>query len=816
MDPKMTECRHCGGEFSLTHGLQPRENHLMRHKNIPEAAREAVLRVLSENGISQRALDHWRGTTAIRSEGGVEGGVKAEGSVLHLDGPIVSNADAAFLAWFGMGAISPESFRNALNGMSGEIQLRMNSPGGSTFAEAAIKSDLFDWRKDTEENRVSEARVVGICASAACGILFGSPSTRVTGVPGSVLMIHPAAICGCGESDQLRQWARVAEKSTEASWKQYARARRMDESVVRKDVLATSWMDPSDAVERGYFDAEIDVTEDGDEDPGVSQFAGDSIESVVATVEPAAEAEGKEELPAETPVTEPVSQAAAACVEVRTMKWNAEKHSAAVERLAGLREKVKEQRSAVGVALDAYEAAESAFSGVEEGADHDAARDVARSGLEMASMRVRIAQESLADLNRQVDECSEEIRGLEAVRPKGRARRQNVGQELDLVREVAKAGGLKDYKDEAVAEKVRYTDWTKGRAVQTNDLDAERLKDFLVEEGMAQRATKASSAANVALTPPEVGEAILYSLTDFGGLLQHVNLIRTPDGHELRIPNASDAGTVTWTDELAVVAENNVGDPTYSSIKRRIGHLGYHTVSTQALQDPQYDVTGHVLNTFAEREAKAVNLSIWRGTGSANKQPTGILTALKAYVGTDASRVQKTGAATAVSQANIKGLTKETAVAERYFEQTLENAPGAGFRNASPPAGFGGTPGSAGLFMRRSTYLDLIGETATDTHYLVEDAVIRPMSVKYLWDRPVILVEQIDAVPAAASADAYPVLYGNLGYFMFRMIGGTRIRVVDGLAAANVDGIRFYGFLDADGGPASADLKWACVLQAKA
>lgn len=219
---------------------------------------ERAWRMYSPMGGTQHSREH---EDDHRTSYGM--GIQVRGNVLYLDGIICSDADAEFLEyWFGIGAISPSRFRHALESMEGDVEFRLNSPGGQIAAEVSIRSILMDWRNQTG-NRVTEIRVVGLVASAGASLLFTSQATKITTLSSSVIMIHQAQL-GPYDSEALRQQANVLDRMTEGSIRQYAKARRMDEDTVREDVMAETWMESSDAIERGYADEELDSVEEAD------------------------------------------------------------------------------------------------------------------------------------------------------------------------------------------------------------------------------------------------------------------------------------------------------------------------------------------------------------------------------------------------------------------------------------------------------------------------------------------------------------------------------------------------------------------------
>ena len=247
---------------------------------------ELPARFLSFLGVSERAWARYSPMGGARQASREEStdygmGIQVRGNVIHLDGIIVSDSDAEFLEfWFGIGAISPARFREALESLEGEVEFRLNSPGGQIAAEVSIRSVLMDWR-ETPGNRVKEIRVVGLAASAGASLLYTSQATKITTLSSSVIMIHQAQF-GYFDAKGLRQQADVIEGMTEGSIRQYAKARRKDEAEVREDVMAETWMESSMAVERGYADEELESVEEADadgEDDGDGDGGGDDGDS---------------------------------------------------------------------------------------------------------------------------------------------------------------------------------------------------------------------------------------------------------------------------------------------------------------------------------------------------------------------------------------------------------------------------------------------------------------------------------------------------------------------------------------------------------
>lgn len=178
-----------------------------------------------------------------------KGEFRAEGNTLYLYDVLVSSkADAEWL-----GGVDAETFVQALKGMSGDVSLRINSPGGDVFAARAMAQAIRD-----HDGKVT-AYVDGYAASAATFITSVADETLVA--PGGMLMIHKAWSLAYGNSDDMMALAELLEKidGTIAETYEAASKRRGKKYDNFLELMAAeTWLTGAEAVEMGLADAVLE------------------------------------------------------------------------------------------------------------------------------------------------------------------------------------------------------------------------------------------------------------------------------------------------------------------------------------------------------------------------------------------------------------------------------------------------------------------------------------------------------------------------------------------------------------------------------
>lgn len=207
------------------------------------------------------------------------GEFKAEANTIYLYDTIVSSkADAE---WWG--GVDAETFVQSLRGMTGDVTLRINSPGGDVFAARAMAQAIKD------HPGTVTAYVDGYAASAASFIT--SAADRVVMSDGSMLMIHKAWTLGFGNADDLNATATLLAKIDDTIAATYeASAKRRDKSTTMDEfaalMAAETWLTGQEAIETGMAD---EIAQDGPKDTArwdLSAFgATPAATTVTVTVE---------------------------------------------------------------------------------------------------------------------------------------------------------------------------------------------------------------------------------------------------------------------------------------------------------------------------------------------------------------------------------------------------------------------------------------------------------------------------------------------------------------------------------------------------
>lgn len=130
----------------------------------------------------------------------VGAGIKAEGNNIYLYDFIAgSESDAQ---WWG--GISAEGFTRQLLGMTGDVSVRIDCPGGDVFGGRAIAQAIREY-----DGKVT-CHIDGLAASAASYIAISGD--HVVAAPGAFMMIHRAWTLMIGNSADFRAEADLLDK----------------------------------------------------------------------------------------------------------------------------------------------------------------------------------------------------------------------------------------------------------------------------------------------------------------------------------------------------------------------------------------------------------------------------------------------------------------------------------------------------------------------------------------------------------------------------------------------------------------------------
>jgi len=155
--------------------------------------------------------------------------------------------------YFGDG-ITAQMVSDALKDSTGPVNLRINSPGGDAFEGVAIYNIL------RSSGRTVNVKVDGVAASAASVVAMAGDSIAMG--RGTMMMIHPALMFAMGDAAELRRVADMLDSCTESIADIYVARTKNKKQQVVDWMNAETWLNPQDAVEKGFAD---ECTDDNDE-----------------------------------------------------------------------------------------------------------------------------------------------------------------------------------------------------------------------------------------------------------------------------------------------------------------------------------------------------------------------------------------------------------------------------------------------------------------------------------------------------------------------------------------------------------------------
>jgi len=147
------------------------------------------------------------------------------------------------------GGTSAASFAEQLSAMGeiGEIDLRINSPGGSVFEGLAIYNALV------ASNATVSVYVDGLAASIATVIAMAGDTISMA--ENAVWMIHEPRASEQGTSEDMIRMASTLETLTNSAVGIYASRTKQDQAEIRTAMKAETWYSAAEAKAAGFIDA---------------------------------------------------------------------------------------------------------------------------------------------------------------------------------------------------------------------------------------------------------------------------------------------------------------------------------------------------------------------------------------------------------------------------------------------------------------------------------------------------------------------------------------------------------------------------------
>ena len=166
---------------------------------------------------------------------------------INVKGAVVGNDDAEIYNWLGYDCVSPRQVEDALNNdTDGQVQVNINSGGGSVFAASEIYTMLKAYSGKVVVN------IQGLAASAASVIAMAGDEINMS--PTSQMMIHKASTVSWGNADDFAHDSKMLDVTDQSIVNAYEAKTGMDRSDILQLMANETWMTAQDAVDKGFAD----------------------------------------------------------------------------------------------------------------------------------------------------------------------------------------------------------------------------------------------------------------------------------------------------------------------------------------------------------------------------------------------------------------------------------------------------------------------------------------------------------------------------------------------------------------------------------
>lgn len=165
---------------------------------------------------------------------------------INVKGAVVSNDDADIYDWLGYDCVSPNQVEDALNNAEDDIEVDINSGGGSVFAASEIYTMLKAYSGKVVVN------IQGLAASAASVIAMAGDEINMS--PTSQMMIHKASTVSWGNADDFTHDSKMLDVTDQSIVNAYEAKTGMDRNDILQLMSNETWMTAQDAVDKGFAD----------------------------------------------------------------------------------------------------------------------------------------------------------------------------------------------------------------------------------------------------------------------------------------------------------------------------------------------------------------------------------------------------------------------------------------------------------------------------------------------------------------------------------------------------------------------------------
>ena len=185
------------------------------------------------------------------------------------------------------GFCSAETFVSTLNSTDEDVEIEIDSVGGSVYGSRAMSFAIAKWVLEHPDKALS-VQIGSLCASAAANLVVALPkSAKVTAYANSLIMFHSCAGGACGNPEDLRSTAEEMDKINETVQFGLLQKTTLPAKQIKEAFLAghEMWLTGKDALDCGL----VSGLSDGMVLEGFTAFASTKyatqydIEQIVAT-----------------------------------------------------------------------------------------------------------------------------------------------------------------------------------------------------------------------------------------------------------------------------------------------------------------------------------------------------------------------------------------------------------------------------------------------------------------------------------------------------------------------------------------------------
>lgn len=187
---------------------------------------------------------------------------------INVKGTIIPDDVKWVYDLFDVTSTSPSDINDVLDNSGDDVEVTINSGGGSVFDG----SEIFSTLKDSNHNVT--VKVVGIAASAASVIAMAGNSVEVS--PTASLMIHNVSSGAQGDYRDLKHEADVIKNYNKSIASAYVQKTGKDEQEVLKMMDKETWFTAEQAKEHGLADKVMFEDEENNDNGNLNLVASNN------------------------------------------------------------------------------------------------------------------------------------------------------------------------------------------------------------------------------------------------------------------------------------------------------------------------------------------------------------------------------------------------------------------------------------------------------------------------------------------------------------------------------------------------------------